>query len=261
MGVSDTFTAGALGDDPDNSGNTLFSATLAEAATQTYSVDGTPATFATFDGQITAGDTIVYSRAAGIEMFALTNNTISTSFSGTTDDSTDSTADTIGYISGTTQTTFDYSAVTSFRVNGVVSTKTEFETALDGAGTLPWGEAVSYDGTTKVLSLTTANSFGPNAIADVNATDENAPDDLSNDTLDIVTGGGLVYVQDLAADTALDATTARYFVNGTEVTADTYEKYLTDISADATATGDSFQVVLTALATEHRLTTNNSLLD
>jgi len=257
-GVEVTFEADGVGDDPDlGADDTLFSVTAAEvtAGTQSLTIGGAAATFLQFEAAITDGDTVVYSRAAGVETFALTNVAISTSFSGTTDDSTDSTADTIGYISGTVQTTFVYTAVTNYRVNAVVVTKAEFETALDGAGTLPFGEAVSFDEATGVLALTTATSFGPNPFSDVDTTDDG---DLVNESIDIDNASGLTYV-DLNAETAFDATIARWFVNGVEVTETVYEDYLLDIDADGNQTGDSFQVVLTALATEHRLTTNNTL--
>lgn len=260
-----TFTADGVGDDPDNNQNATFSASSVEATgpppTQAYTVDGATATFAQFRAALTNSDTIVYSRAGGVETFALTNVAISTSFSGTTDENTDTgAADLIGYISGTTQTTFGYGAVTNFRVNGVVATKTEFETAVNGAAhpSLPWGEAVSFDQATGVLSITTATAFGPNPIANVVATDSNGVT-LSDDILDIVTAGGLTYVTALPADTAFGTTTPRWFVNGAEVSAATYEDFLVDIDADPTAAGDSFEIRILGIATEHRLTTNNTL--
>lgn len=260
-GVEVTFDADGVGDDPDlGADDTLFSVTQAEvtAGTQVLTIDGAAATYAQFETALTDGDTVVYSRTGGVETFALTNVEFSASFSGTTDENTNSGTDTIGYISGSVQDTFVYTGVTNYRVNGAIATQAEFETALDGAGSLDFGEAVSFNEDTGVLSITTATSFGPSPIADVTAVDD-AGLDLSNDTFDIVTADGLVYFTDLPANFAEAGTTPRYFVNGTEVTAAVYEDYLVDIDADPTAAGDSFQVVVTALATEHRLTTDNTL--
>jgi len=259
-GVEVTFDADGTGDDPDlGADDTLFSVTADEvtAGTQVLTIGGAAATYQQFEDAITAGDSVVYSRAAGVERFALTNVVVNTSFSGTTDDNTNSGADTIGYVSGTTQNTFVYTGVDVFRVNGVVSTQGEFETALDGGSTLPWGEAISYDMASDTLSLTTATSFGPNPIDDIIFTDDGS---LANETFDVVTTGGLIYVDDLAANGVLGTTaTARWFVNGVEVAEGVYENYLVDIAGDPNTNGDSFQVVLTALATEHRLTTDNTL--
>jgi len=268
-GSSVTFTADGVGDDPDlDAEDALFNVTAAEvtAGDQVLTVGGVAATYQQFEDALSAGDTVVYSRTGGVETFALTNSApVDPSFSGLSDENSDMTlADgtfLLGYIAGSTQDTFNYSAVENFRVNGVVTTINEFEEAL--VDDLAFAEAVTYNGTTDTLTLTTSNDTGSRAIDDVAATN----DDTENDTFNIETAGGLVIANLSTADSYVNdsgvAVPNRYFVNGAEVLYSSFEDYLVDLTdgVDGADAGDTFQLVITNVGAEHRLTTNNSLVD
>lgn len=285
------FTIGKFGDTPNDGinnastfgldtrfiveGQTTTTAPAIAASSQSFTVDGNVASAAQFVTALTVGDDVTYSRTSGVESFALTNQVVDQSFSGITADAdaaalTGATtgfdpvtvANTLEYLptGESTITTFDYSTgVSTFTINGVVSTQTEFTTALNN-NLLSIGAAVSFNDSTNTLALTTSGDSGELNIADITGTLNTV---ASDEFFDLVVG--TTVIARISGATVFDnangvATTAKYFVNGTEVSADDYDDFVNDILNSNVAAedgGDTFRAVVTAGSTEHRLTTNN----
>jgi hypothetical protein len=247
--VSDTFTIGLIGDEPEDATNDVFIVTQAKvtAGTQVLTVGGAAATFTQFQTASSNGDTVTYSRTGGIETFALVNAApVEQAGVLTNDPAWDAVLDTLTLVNGANDVAIDYSALGAgdFFVDGVSVTEAEFEAALT------IGDAITHRG-----ADTGTSTDGYIKLVSTAATGRVDDVDTAANTLDILNTNGNVIAQDhdYTAETS-----PRYFVNGTERNITDFESFLTKVDADATP-DDTLKVTFGTLSTNYELTTDETI--
>lgn len=246
------FNIGGLGDDhKDDVENLYVTGDDVAPATETFTIGGASATAAQFEAALNNGDTVAYSRNGNAETFALTNVPPPT-VSGVLNDGAGQAIDTAGDVlqltvgGAATDTAVDYTGSASFRVDNVTVTETEFEAALNS------GDNVTFTpnnpdtpANEQAIAVTNANLTG--GLADIQTA-------AATDRYDVINAQANAIHNDLDYTTVND----RYFRNNTEISLADFETLLNKIAADTTP-DDSITVVRSAIAIEHRLTTDETL--
>jgi len=156
----DTAAGASLGDNPavgaDVAGYVVSSA-------DTFTVDGVTATVSAFDTALSNGDTVTYSRAAGVQTVALTNKaplSIHGQITAVTVAGGLVTGFTYVPDGGVSTPVTGLPAGIVLTVDGVLSTGTEFATAFTLGDTVVYQAADATTSTTASLKLTDANFSG-----------------------------------------------------------------------------------------------------
>jgi hypothetical protein len=250
------FQIGNLGDVATDANDTEYIAGDGAAGTETFTVGGSAATAVNFFNQLDPGDTVAYSRAGGVETFALTNvapAAITGIAAGGDGQDIDTAGNSLTIITGATEQVVDYDDATSFTVNGTLVTEAQFEANLTS------GDSVTF---TPDNPDTAANEEKI-ALTNTTLTGQVGDIDVANTTYDVVNPEGNVIFNDLDYTAAIFGGTDgdRYFVNNTERTIDVFEDFLIEVTEETNPNStDTIEVVDNgALSTDHKLTTDEAL--
>lgn len=255
---------GNLGDDPTGSQDASYDYSLAGS---TWTVDGATAANADdFGGNLTVGDQLTYTRAAGVQTFALVNHA-PPPVSGTVTEShstSSSGGGTVTIVKGMTRTDITYTANAKFFVDGQLVTENSssdpnaFETKLTAGDALTYQPGDAKTNTVEAIFLTNA-SPDPSAsghLRDIHG--QGTTYDIVNDQDGIIVDN-LNYVVPAIPDFGQNQST--YFVKHPGDTAETslqepqWEQYMTAIGAATNPVAD-IVVIGKSGAIEHHLFTD-----
>jgi len=251
--TTDQVRVGNLGDDPLSAQDADYDY-VAGSTTNNYFVGGVAATLAQFEAALTVGDTLEVTRTGDTQTFRLTN-VAPPAQSGVLTDVFDITANTATLANGATDVLIDYSTCSVFRVGGAVVTEDEFEAQLTEGDTINFQPDNPDTTTVDECSISLTNGTLQGNLRDADAT---------NNTFDVENAAANIIVDDLDYTTAYFGGTARYFVNGVEVTQAQFDAYIAKVEADTTpeetvvvedvntGAGDD-------LSTNYRLTTDETI--
>ena len=267
---------GALGDIPaassddqgDGAGNDdVYQASGSPGSTDKFTVDGQDSDYDTFSADVTAGDVVTYSRAAGVQTFALVNEAPSL-VKGQAVDGLDPQGAPLpptakgGHFSVVTKdgpVDVDYDGTGAFVVDGSVSNETEFEAAYTAGDLIVFRASDAPSGTTERVELTNKTLGGPVGKDTINTGDDPNPPGSSdpgpNSYGVIGQDGETVLMQVTYVSSTASSNT--YFVNGGAVTLEKFEQELDAVKAGTKSATVQVQVTGTgsSAVTQHRLTT------
>ena len=247
----------AFGDEPENANDEEF---LADA-TDEFTVDGEEATLAEFLDDLNDGDTITYSRVGGVETYALENEPPPAieGLASFIEDDFDPATNTFNVVtSRNSEENCTYSSDATFIVDGTVVTEAEFENNLSSGDEVSCQAGDEDTDTEETVILENGPLTG--AISEI---------DTAGDSYRVgfpgITNEDEFEIADVDYTASYFGGPDRYFVNDTEVDLATFEEFLDDIDAETAANDgeldpdDVITVVDGALATEHRLETDNEI--
>ena len=255
----------ALGDDPaDDANDDRYQADGDPTATDTYSVDGlTDSTYDDFAAALTDGDVVTYTRAAGVEHFALVNRAPRLIEGGAVD-GTDPTSGPLPTQTGGGSFTLvtdggpvevTYAASGTFVVDGMVAAEAELEAAYTAGDAVSFRVADAPSGTPQRLELTSKPLQGPVGKDSVTTEDTVLPTMGTANSYGVL-GQDAATILKQVVYVSENASTNTYVLNGTATTLARFEQELDAIKAGAQTATVVVQTTGTGenAVTQHRLT-------
>ena len=256
----------ALGDDPaDDANDDRYQADGGPTATDTFSVDGlTDSTYDDFAAALTDGDVVTYTRAGGIEHFALINRSPRPVVGGAVDDlypasgplptQTGGGSFTVVTAGGPVGVTYDASG--TFVVDGRVAGEAELEEAYTAGDAVSFRAADAPSGTPQRVELTNMTLQGAIDKDSITTADTVLPTDGGTANSYGVLGQDGETILKQVVYVSENASANTYVLNGTATTLARFEQELDAIKAGARTATVVVQTTGSGenAVTQHRLT-------